>query len=60
LAVKTVVAVVHMQNQAQQLALLPAALLMQTSRQLVRMDQLPIAGSITVQTPHQQQHLKVR
>jgi hypothetical protein len=59
LAVKTVAVVARMQNQAQQQASLWVALLMQTSRRLVLMDQLLIAGSITVQTPHQQQHLKV-
>jgi hypothetical protein len=50
---------VHMQNQAQQLVSLPAALLMQTYLRRLRMDQLLIVGSITAQILPQQQHLKV-
>jgi hypothetical protein len=60
LAAKAVVVAGRMQNQAQQLGLLPVALLMQTSLLRLRMDQLLIAGLTTAQTLHQQQHLKVR
>jgi hypothetical protein len=44
LAVKTVAVVAHMQNQVQQLGLLPAEQVMQTYLRVLRMDQLRIVG----------------